>query len=99
MPIIPCIVQSFYSFPEVPYMARLNFDTRIEIHERNVLTMLDVIGTIGGLFELVELALILVMGYLVSKLFGYSVHKNTEVNMEEKRLGAQESEPVQGEDR
>ena len=68
----------------------------VNIHERTVQSLVDVIGTLGGIFELFEISLMVVVGYVASKMFEFSVFKKYVLkelkDLQEQRQKAQQSE-------
>lgn len=61
---------------QVPFMVWVMLDSKVEIHERSVTTMLDIFGTIGGIFELLDIILGATIAYITTISFMSSVSKN-----------------------
>lgn len=71
----------------------ITLDSKVEIHERTLLTVIDVVGTIGGLFELIDICLIAVVGHVAAKLFNYTISERLATRAREANANAEQSEP------
>lgn len=57
---------------------RFSMDDRIDIHERTVTTLFDVIGTVGGFFEISEVILAILVSYCANRFYEISITKHLE---------------------
>ena len=55
------------------YHLKIEIDSQIDEYERTVTTLLDATGTLGGIFELLEVLFGLFIGIVSDKLFDYYV--------------------------
>ena len=53
--------------------SKISISEEIDIYERSVFTFLDLIGQIGGIYELLEVSAAFFVGYYNSKIFSYEL--------------------------
>ena len=53
--------------------SKISISEEIEIYERSVFTFLDLIGQIGGIYELLEVFAAFFVGYYNGKMFNYAL--------------------------
>jgi hypothetical protein len=57
----------------VYFHAEFKLDSRIDVYERTLRNSIDVLGDIGGIFEIIHLLLLFPISYINSKLFEFEI--------------------------
>jgi len=57
------------------FLCRVILDSRIDVYERTLRNSIDVLGDIGGLFEALNILIMLSVAYFVEKMFDHEINR------------------------
>lgn len=77
-----------YKVKDTPWFARVQIrvSSKIYQYERRVYSFMDLTGQVGGLFELIEICLTLILGFISTRLLTYSMIKDLAKNKRSRRV-------------
>ena len=61
------------------FVSSFEFDNRVDRYERTLENMVDVLGVIGGIFEIISIGIFFLVGFFVDSIFEFNLSKRLDL--------------------